>query len=208
MTNPELKENFQPDTNMELNNLKAEIANPDPNVESVPDFLTKEYSAKTANSTEIQNLKKANAMWSDWNVVIKDLVEELLDSNYNNTDRSSWKNLWKDFRYVTHIQASLNILGKTCDITGKYDTATKNALKEYIATYKKIPDFQLESDGILPESMRNVIANALISPNEARWKEIISKSGIGRIDNVRISNTTWYPDEWKIKTLLKWWLEY
>jgi septation ring formation regulator EzrA len=62
MANPELKENFQPDTNMELNNLKAEIANPDPNVESVPDFLTKEYSAKTANSTEIQNLKKANAM--------------------------------------------------------------------------------------------------------------------------------------------------
>jgi len=62
MTNPELKENFQPDTNMELNNLKTEVANPDPDVESLPDILTKEYGAKTANSTEIQNLKKANVM--------------------------------------------------------------------------------------------------------------------------------------------------
>jgi len=193
---------------MELNNLKAEITNPDPSIDDLPKFLTKEYDAKTANSTEVQNLKRANVMWSDSSVVIKDLVEEILDSNYNNTDRNSWKNLWKDFRYVTHIQASLNILGKTCDITGKYDAATQNALKEYIATYKKIPNFQLESDGTLPESMRNVIANALISPKEARWKEIISKSGIGTIDKTKIANTAWYPDEWKIKTLVKWWLEY
>jgi len=204
MANPELRENFQPDANMELNNLKAEVTSPDPNVESLPDILMNIKDAKVASSQELQTLRQQNILWSDNKVCVKDVAEELLDLNYNNSSDAAWKNLWKNPRYVANVQVALSIFGESCSINGSYDSATKDAIQNLIRRYKGRPDFKLNSDGSVPASMRNVLVNALMFPKWDRGTEIVSKDRIPLDTKLVLEQTTWDPIAGKIKTLKKW----
>lgn len=201
MTTLETPKNPETPEQEALEELRSEVMDPETGVQWVERVIKqKEYPSKTASSAEIAVLKRASIMWSDWKVWLEHLVNDILETTYNNSHGADYKALWKDFRYVAEIQTGLNILGRECNINGKYDSDTKKALKELISEYKNIQNVQFESDGTLPESFRNVVANALIYPEEEQPTEISNKSGINVKRKAILKKTERYPNEWKIGT--------
>ena len=186
---------------MELAALELETA---PWMHDLIDSLFEEKDSKIATPQEIQVLRQHNILGSNNKVCVRDIAEELLDFNYNADDDSSWKNLWNNPRYVANVQSALSIFWENCSINGTYDNDTKAAITNLIRRYKNKPNFNLNSDGSVPITMKNVLANALMFPKKDKGTEIISKDKIPYDTSKVLKYTTWDPQNWKIRTLKKW----
>ena len=163
--------------------------------------IDKEIRGKMASDSEISIMKRCNIIWSDWKVGLLDLAKSILDYNYNNSgDKTSWKKLRKNEQYVARIQVVLNLHNKNCEITGRYDDATKRAAEDLIKRYKNDSSFHLASDGTVPSSAKNVIAEALLFPD---WKgySVSSKNDIKNQTLLALKSSSYDPNTWIIKVL-------